>query len=97
MDWEPTDDGNVRVLNDTADFYRYFDATAQTEFLYGCVQRTVEQDLPEEAAFLERYDAFRSSLDLMFDMPDRLAGSSASCGRTAAGCPAGAGRTNSPR
>ena len=73
VDWEPTGDGNVRVLNDTADFYRFFDATPQTEFLYGCVQRTVEQDLPEEAAFLKRYDAFRSSLDIMFDMPDRLA------------------------
>ena len=73
VDWEPTGDGNVRVLNDTADFYRFFDATPQTEFLYGCVQRTVEQDLPEEAAFLEQYDAFRSSLDILFDMPDRLA------------------------
>ena len=73
VDWEPTGDGNVRVLNDTADFYRFFDATPQTEFLYGCVQRTVERDLPEEAAFLKRYDGFRSSLDIMFDMPDRLA------------------------
>ncbi len=72
VDWEPTDNGNVRVLNDTGDFYRFFDATPQTEFLYGCVQRTIEQDLPEEAAFLKRYDAFRAELDLMVDMPDRL-------------------------
>ncbi|MCY4489752.1 MAG: Fic family protein [Deltaproteobacteria bacterium] len=73
VDWEPTDDGNVRVLNDTGDFYRFLDATPQTEFLYGCVQRTIEQDLPEEAAFLKRYDAFRAELDLMLDLPDRLA------------------------
>ena len=73
VDWEPTDDGNVRVLNDTGDFYRFFDATPQAEFLYGCVQRTVEQDLPQEAAFLKRYDAFRSALDVMLDLPDRLA------------------------
>ena len=72
VDWEPTDNGNVRVLNDTGDFYRFFDATPQTEFPYGCVQRTIEQDLPEEAAFLKRYDAFRAELDLMVDMPDRL-------------------------
>ena len=63
---------SVRVLNDTGDFYRFFDATPQTEFLYGCVQRTIAQDLPEEAAFLKRYDAFRAELDLMVDMPDRL-------------------------
>ncbi len=73
VDWEPTDDGNVRVLNDTGDFYRFLDVTPQTEFLYGCVQRTIEQDLPEEAAFLKRYDAFRAELDLMLDLPDRLA------------------------
>ena len=32
--WKPTKDGNVEVLNDTADLYRYFDATPQAEFLY---------------------------------------------------------------
>lgn len=72
VDWQPTDDGNVRVLNDTGDFYRFFDATPQTEFLYGCVQKTIEEDLPEEAEFLKQYDAFRSRLNLMVDMPDRL-------------------------
>ncbi len=72
VEWEPTDNGNVRVLNDTGDFYRFFDATPQTEFLYGCVQETIEQDLPEEAEFLKRYDAFRTELNLVVDMPDRL-------------------------
>ncbi len=70
--WEPTEHGNVRVLNDTGDFYRYFDATAQTEFLYGSVRRTVELDLPQEAAFLSRYDAFRNDLNLIVDMPERV-------------------------
>ena len=72
VDWEPTEDGNVRVLNDTADFYRFFDATPHAEFLFGCVQTTIEQDLPQEAAFLERYDQFRTRLNLIVDMPDRL-------------------------
>src|SRR3546814_2184566 len=31
IEWEPTPEGNVRVLNDTADFYRFFDATARSE------------------------------------------------------------------
>ena len=38
IEWEPTPEGNVRVLNDTADYYRYLDATAHAEFLYGCVE-----------------------------------------------------------
>ena len=73
IDWEPTADGNVRVLNDTADFYRFFDATPHAEFLFGCVQQTIEHDLPDEAGFLRRYDAFRTGLNLVVDMPDRLA------------------------
>src|SRR5262249_23042430 len=48
IDWEPTDSGNLHVLNDTADFYRFFDATPHAEFLYACVQQTIEQDLPNE-------------------------------------------------
>ena len=72
VQWVPTEYGNVRVLNDTGDFYRYFDATPHTEFLYRCVQRTIELDLPQEAEFLRRYDAFRNGLNLIVDMPDRL-------------------------
>jgi len=34
IEWEPTGRGNVRVLNDTADHYRFFDATALTAFLF---------------------------------------------------------------
>lgn len=69
--WEPTRNGNVRVLNDTADFYRFFDATPHAEFLYGCVARTIEEDLPNEADYLRRYDRFRSAILSMVDMPDR--------------------------
>lgn len=67
--WQPTDRGNVRVLNDTGDFYRFFDATPHAEFLYGCVRRTIEQDLPQEAAFLRAYDAFCSRVEGIVDMP----------------------------
>ena len=34
IDWRPTTTGNVEVLNETADFYKYFDATEHAEFLY---------------------------------------------------------------
>ena len=68
--WEPTPDGNVNVLNDTADFYRFFDATPHAEFLYACVQKTIEEDLPQEADFLRRYDQFRSRIEAIVDMPD---------------------------
>jgi hypothetical protein len=68
--WEPTEDGNVRVLNDTADFYRFFDATPHAEFLYDCVRRTIEEDLPNETDFLRRYDQFKEHVSAIVDMPN---------------------------
>jgi hypothetical protein len=72
VEWEPTADGNVNVLNDTADFYRFFDATPHAEFLYSCVEQTVEEDLPRETEFLKNYDEFRTRTEAMVDMPDRM-------------------------
>lgn len=73
INWRPTDDGNIEVLNETIDLYRYFDATRQAEFLYECVAETIEHHLPEEICFLERYDRMRRAIDARFDMPDRTA------------------------
>lgn len=73
IEWEPTPDGNVRVLNETADFYRFFDATPHAEFLYECVQRTIDVDLPAETRFLKAYDGFRREVANVVDMPDRTA------------------------
>lgn len=72
IQWRPTDRGNVEVENETADFYRYFDATPHAEFLFECVARTVDVDLPAETAFLRTYDNFKAQVQAMIDMPDRL-------------------------
>ncbi len=71
IDWRPTEEGNIEVLNDTADFYRFFDATPHAEFLYACVRKTIEEDLPRETQFLAHYDQFRSRVEAIVDMPDR--------------------------
>jgi Fic family protein len=71
IEWRATSDGNVEVLNDTADYYRYFDATAHAEFLYSCVDQTIEHDLPEEVRFLEAFDKFSSAVKEIVEMPDR--------------------------
>lgn len=72
IDWHPTGRGNVEVRNETADFYRYFDATPHAEFLFGCVARTIDVDLPAETAFLRSYDLFKAQVQALVDMPDRL-------------------------
>jgi hypothetical protein len=71
IDWRPSPDGKVTVLNDTEDFYRFFDATPHAEFLYACVRKTIENDLPRETEFLARYDRFRGRIEDIVDMPDR--------------------------
>jgi len=71
--WRPTPERNVEVLNDTADLYRYFDCTEAAEFLYTCVERTIEHDLPNEIAYLRRHDEAQRRIMEMVEMPDRLA------------------------
>jgi hypothetical protein len=73
IEWRPTLERNVEVLNDTADLYRYFDCTEAAEFLYACVARTVDQDLPREMEFLRRNDAAMRRLMNTVEMPDRIA------------------------
>ena len=73
IELRPTPRQTVEVLKDTADLYRYYDCTEEAEFLYSCVRRTVEEDLPREIEFLRRHDeAIRRIMDAV-DMPDQLA------------------------
>lgn len=72
IEWKETKDHNVEVLNDTIDFYRYFDATKQAEFLYDCVNDTIENIIPEEISYLTKYDEFKRYIDDEFEMPDKM-------------------------
>lgn len=71
IEWRATNKGNVEVLNETADFYRFFDATPQAEFLFACVRKTIEVDLPEETRFLRAFDQFSARVGRLVDMPNR--------------------------
>ena len=71
--WRALPDKNVEVTNDTDDLYRYFDCTDEAEFLYACVQRTVEHDLPREIDYLKRHDQALQRVMNTVEMPDRLA------------------------
>ncbi len=73
IEWRPTPDHNVEVRGETADLYRYFDCTEAAEFLYACVQRTVEHDLPQEIDYLQRHDKALRRIMNTVEMPDRLA------------------------
>ena len=72
IEWEETRDHNIRVTNETRDYYRFFDATLQAEFLFDCVRETVEDIVPREIEYLSRYDRFKRFMDEEFEMSDKL-------------------------
>jgi hypothetical protein len=73
IQWVPTSRGNVEVRNDTTDLYRYFDCTEAAEFLYRCVEETVEKDVPHEIEYLKRYDKAMQQIMDTVEMPNRMA------------------------
>jgi hypothetical protein len=69
-EWETTPSLNVRVLNQTRDLFRFFDATRQAEFLADSVIETIRTTLPHEIEYLRRYDQARQRIEAFIDMPD---------------------------
>ena len=71
IDWRLNEKQELIVGGDTADHYRYFDATLQAEYLYDRVAETIHKDLPEELDFLGIYDrAYKAARDVV-DMPNK--------------------------
>src|ERR1019366_1754800 len=60
IEWRPTSE-------------RYFDCTEAAEFLYGCVARAIDKDLPQEIDFLRRNDEALRRIMNTVEMPDRMA------------------------
>lgn len=72
IEWNETPNYNVKVTNQTKDYYRFFDATKQAEFLFDCVKYTIEHIIPHEINYLANYDDFKNFTDKEFEMPDKL-------------------------
>jgi hypothetical protein len=71
--WHWTSEHEIIVDNETDDLYRYFDATAQAEYLYHRVNDTVHHDLREELGFVAAFDRALAGVRDIVDMPDRRA------------------------
>jgi hypothetical protein len=68
--WETTPSLNIRVLNETRDLFRFFDATAPAEFLADSIVETIRQTLPREIEYLDRYDQAKRRIGAFLDLPD---------------------------
>ena len=72
IEYELNEQGRMTVHNETADFYRYADLTAQTEALFEFIRDTIEVELVEELRFLVNYDTTKRAIQAVVDMPDRM-------------------------
>jgi Fic family protein len=68
--WETTPSLNVRVLNETRDLFRFFDATRQAKFLADSVVETIRMTLPQEIEYLKRYDQAKRRIEAFLELPD---------------------------
>lgn len=71
-EWTTTPQYNVEVHNETRDFFRFFDATRQAEFLAECVVETIRTTLPAEIDYLRRYDQTKRRIETFAEMPDAM-------------------------
>lgn len=71
VDFELDARGAMVVDGETADLYRYFDATPMVEYLEDVVEQTINRDLQGELEFLVRFDRAWQALQEIVDMPDR--------------------------
>jgi hypothetical protein len=71
IDWKLNAKHELVVSGETADHYRYFDATPQAEYLYDRVAETIHKDLAEELDFLSVYDRAYRAVREIVDMPNK--------------------------
>ncbi len=57
------------VLGETGDLFRFFDATAQAEFLGSAVAETVRTTLPREIEYLRGHDLAKADIQMFLEMP----------------------------
>lgn len=66
------DDGRISLHQQKVELYRFPDLTVQAEATFGWLQRAVEEDLPRELAFLQKFDEAIAEMREVVEMPDRL-------------------------
>jgi hypothetical protein len=73
VDFSMDEEHRMTVHNDTADLYRYFDATAQAEYLYSCIEETLDKDFRTELKFVQFFDSAMVKTMEIVDMPTNKA------------------------
>ncbi len=71
IDFVTHDDASIEVRNETLNLYRYFDATRMAEYLYACIEATIDGELKAELDTVSAFARARKALDTAFDLPEK--------------------------
>lgn len=65
-------EGILKVNQETKNFYQYVDYTAYAEYLFACIEETLNAYFKKELEFLVNYDKARMAMQEIVDMPNNL-------------------------
>ena len=71
-DYELSDKGELTVNQESLYHYQYIDLTLAVEYLFNCVEKTIEEDFKKELDYLVAYDNTKTLIKEIVDMPSRL-------------------------
>jgi Fic family protein len=68
-----SDIGEAEILNpeEVEGYFRYPDLTEQCLYLVRTLHDTIQEDMPEELAFVQRFDEAKRAVQQIVDMPDK--------------------------
>ena len=67
------ENGEIEIINvdKIEGYFRYPDLTNQCIYLAETIHATLEEDMPDELIFIQRYDEVKKTLQQIVDMPDK--------------------------
>jgi len=68
--YDLNEEGELSVHQDTKKFYQYIDFTHFAEYLFSCIELTINEDFKEEIDFIVKYDQTKTAIQQIIDMPD---------------------------
>jgi hypothetical protein len=71
--YDKNNDGGIEVTNpeEVEAYFRFPDLTEHSIYLSQTIHATLQEDMPEELLFIQRYDEVKHALQNIVDMPDR--------------------------
>src|SRR5258708_477875 len=66
--------GEVEIINanEVEGYFRYPELTDQCVYLVHTIRDTIEEDMPKELSFVQRFDEAKRAVQQIVDMPDKL-------------------------